>query len=44
VDLTVEDFDRMISVHLRGTFLCIHAVLPEMLSAGRRSRRKVRDV
>ncbi len=35
VDLTVEDFDRMISVHLRGTFLCIHAVLPEMLSSGR---------
>ena len=35
VDLTVEDFDRMIPVHLRGTFLCIHAVLPEMLSAGR---------
>ncbi len=35
VDLTVEDFDRMISVHLRGTFLCVHAVLPEMLSAGR---------
>jgi 3-oxoacyl-[acyl-carrier protein] reductase len=35
VDLTVEDFDRMISVHLRGTFLCIHAVLPEMQSAGR---------
>ena len=35
VDLTVEDFDRMIAVHLRGTFLCTHAVLPEMLSAGR---------
>ena len=35
VDLTIEDFDRMISVHLRGTFFCIHAVLPEMLSAGR---------
>ncbi len=34
VDLTVEDFDRMIAVHLRGTFLCTHAVLPEMLSAG----------
>jgi len=33
-DLTVEDFDRMISVHLRGTFLCTSAVLPEMLSAG----------
>jgi len=35
VDLTVEDFDRMIAVHLRGTFLCTRAVLPEMLSAGR---------
>ncbi len=34
VDLTVEDFDRMIAVHLRGTFLCTSAVLPEMLSAG----------
>lgn len=35
VDLTAEDFDRMIAVHLRGTFLCTSAVLPEMLSAGR---------
>ncbi|QIN81875.1 glucose 1-dehydrogenase [Rubrobacter tropicus] len=34
VDLTVEDFDRMIGVHLRGTFLCTSAVLPEMLSGG----------
>ena len=34
VDLTVEDFDRMIAVHLRGTFLCTSAVLPDMLSAG----------
>lgn len=34
VDLTVEDFDRMVAVHLRGTFLCTHAVLPEMLSRG----------
>ena len=34
VDLTVEDFDRMIAVHLRGTFLCTHAVLPEMLLQG----------
>jgi 3-oxoacyl-[acyl-carrier protein] reductase len=32
VDLTVEDFDRMIAVHLRGTFLCTSAVLPDMLS------------
>jgi 3-oxoacyl-[acyl-carrier protein] reductase len=34
VDLTVEDFDRMIAVHLRGTFLCTRSVLPEMLSRG----------
>lgn len=32
VDLTVGDFDRMIAVHLRGTFLCTHAVLPDMLA------------
>ncbi|MCL6437471.1 MAG: 3-oxoacyl-ACP reductase FabG [Rubrobacteraceae bacterium] len=35
VELTIEDFDRMISVHLRGTFLCIKEALPEMLSRGR---------
>lgn len=35
VDLTIEDFDRMIAVHLRGTFLCTHAVLPGMLERGR---------
>lgn len=33
-DLTVGDFDRMIAVHLRGTFLCTHAVLADMLARG----------
>ena len=33
-DLTVHDFDRMIAVHLRGTFLCTHAVLAGMLARG----------
>jgi NAD(P)-dependent dehydrogenase (short-subunit alcohol dehydrogenase family) len=33
-DLTTADFDRMIAVHLRGTFLCIRAVLPQMIAAG----------
>ncbi|MEQ6249516.1 SDR family NAD(P)-dependent oxidoreductase [Sulfitobacter sp. HNIBRBA3233] len=34
-DLTADDFDRMIAVHLRGTFLCAHAVLPAMLANGK---------
>lgn len=33
-DLTVQDFDRMISVHLRGAFLCTQAVLKGMLARG----------
>ena len=33
-DLTVSNFDRMIAVHLRGTFLCTHAVLKGMLARG----------
>lgn len=32
VDLDTVDFDRMIAVHLRGTFLCTRAVLPHMLA------------
>lgn len=34
VDLTPADFDKMIAVHLRGTFLCTRAVLPGMLARG----------
>ncbi len=34
IDLTVADFDRMIAVHLRGTFLCTQAVLKGMLARG----------
>ncbi|MDM7968186.1 MAG: SDR family oxidoreductase [Paracoccaceae bacterium] len=32
IDLDPVDFDRMIAVHLRGTFLCTRAVLPHMLA------------
>lgn len=32
VDLVPADFDRMFAVHVRGTFLCIRAVLPGMLA------------
>jgi 3-oxoacyl-[acyl-carrier protein] reductase len=35
VDLAPEDFDRMFAVHVRGTYLCIRAVLPGMLARGR---------
>ena len=31
VDLAPEDFDRIIAVHLRGTYLCTRSVLPQML-------------
>jgi 3-oxoacyl-[acyl-carrier protein] reductase len=33
-ELKVEEFDRMIAVHLRGTFLCTQAVLKGMLARG----------
>lgn len=32
VDLKPADFDRMMAVHVRGTFLCTRAVLPGMLA------------
>lgn len=31
-DLTTADFDRMLAVHLRGTFLCTKAVIEGMLA------------
>ena len=34
VDLQPGDFDHMVAVHLRGTFLCTRAVLPAMLARG----------
>jgi 3-oxoacyl-[acyl-carrier protein] reductase len=33
-EITVEHWDRMIAVHLRGTFLMAHAVWPGMLERG----------
>jgi 3-oxoacyl-[acyl-carrier protein] reductase len=34
VDISPAEFDRMFAVHVRGTFLCIRAVLPDMLAKG----------
>ncbi len=33
-ELALEDWDRMIAVHLRGTFLCAQAAIPGMLALG----------
>jgi 3-oxoacyl-[acyl-carrier protein] reductase len=33
-EISVEAFDRMIAVHLRGVFLCDRAALPSMLERG----------
>ncbi len=33
-EMTVEDFDRMIAIDLRGVFLCNKAVIPGMLENG----------
>jgi NAD(P)-dependent dehydrogenase (short-subunit alcohol dehydrogenase family) len=33
-ELAVEDWDRLIAINLRGTFLCTRAVIPRMLAHG----------
>jgi 3-oxoacyl-[acyl-carrier protein] reductase len=35
VDLEPEDFDRMVAVHVRGTYLMMRGVLQDMLKAGK---------
>lgn len=34
-DLTIEEFDRLLAINLRGGFLCLQAVLPAMMSRRR---------
>ena len=34
LDLTVEDWERALSVNLTGTFHCIQSAVPDMLAAG----------
>jgi 2-hydroxycyclohexanecarboxyl-CoA dehydrogenase len=34
LDITAEQWDRMVAVNLTGTFTCVQATLPDMLSAG----------
>src|SRR5262249_37008239 len=34
VDMSEAQWDRMMGVHLKGTFLCTRAFLPDMLAAG----------
>lgn len=34
-EMTIEQFDRMVDVHLRAPFLCVQAVLPGMIERGR---------
>ncbi len=34
MEMSAAQFDRMIAVHLRGTFLCVRAILPEMSARG----------
>lgn len=33
-DMTLEEWERVITVNLRGTFLCTHAVIPQMKRQG----------
>lgn len=33
--ISEADWDRMIDIHVKGTFLCCQAVLPDMIDAGR---------
>jgi len=34
IDCSVDDFDRLISINLRGVFMCLKYEIPEMLKSG----------
>src|SRR6185295_6779644 len=33
LDISPEEWQRMLDIHMKGTFLCTHAVIPDMITA-----------
>ncbi|MGE0826512.1 MAG: SDR family NAD(P)-dependent oxidoreductase [Candidatus Binatia bacterium] len=34
LEISPDEWQRMIDIHVKGTFLCTHAVIPDMIAAG----------